>query len=59
MFIIQNTGWTLHYLTHEISMRALLTLITSKAKKEPKATGLLAQPNLDMGKLKEMGFDIV
>jgi len=59
MLIIKNTGWTLHYITHEISMRALLALMAGKGEKEPKATGLFADPNFDVGKLKSMGIDIL
>lgn len=59
MALIKVTGWSLHYITHEISLPALITLASRDGEEQPKAKGLLADSNLDVIKLKEMGFEVM
>lgn len=59
MSLIEITGWRLHYITHEIGLPSLIVLMRGGEKAEPKAKGLLADQNLDLNALKDMGFDIL
>jgi len=52
MSIIQLTGWTLSYVMDEISIGALNVLFESVHEETNKPTGLFADPNLDLSKLK-------
>lgn len=54
MELVKVTGWTVHYTTYEISLATLLALMQSGNGDEP--TGILANPNLDMDKLKGFGL---
>lgn len=42
----------MHYITHELSLGALILLGKGQSKKDEEPTGLFANPNLDLSKLK-------
>lgn len=52
------TGWSVRYITHEISLATLL-LVFSSDNKEEKPKGLLSDPNLSPDKLRELGFEVI
>jgi len=59
MTLIEATGWSLHYITHEIGLPALVILLTEEEKGKPKAKGLLASPSLNKKALEEMGLKVM
>lgn len=59
MVLVRLTGWSVRHITHEVSLATLLILMQSGKKEDVKPTGLLADPNLDVNKLKELGFGVM
>ena len=49
----------MHYITHELSLGTLILLGKGQSKKDEKPSGILANPNLNADKLKEMGFGLM
>jgi len=53
------TGWSVHYITHELSLGTLILLGKGQSKGKGKPKGIWADQNLNADKLKEMGFDLM
>lgn len=49
----------MHYITHELSLGALILLGKGQSKKDEKPKGIWADPNFDAGKLRKMGSDLM